>query len=108
MDSHRHGPMLEDALMPKCQLAQTFLPMKKKGKCIPKVASSSISQMTLEKNFILGSLVKFVFHRNVIHEFLFLKCDDQIVQRFLVANTNNCFEGNLHGQQARKYIFPIY
>jgi hypothetical protein len=44
MDNCRRGPTLEDTLTPKYQFVQTFLPMKKKGKCIPKVASSSTTQ----------------------------------------------------------------
>jgi hypothetical protein len=76
MDNPIRGPTLEDALMPKYQLALTFLPMKEKGKCISKVASSSTSPMTQYKNFLLGSLVKLVFHGNVVQEVLFLKCDD--------------------------------
>jgi hypothetical protein len=46
MDSHKWGPMLEDALMPKCYLVQTFLLVKEIGKRIPKVASSSTNLMT--------------------------------------------------------------
>ncbi len=56
---------------------------------------------------MFGSLVKFVLHNDVIHEVLFLKCDNQIVKRLLVANIDNCFEGDLHGQQAQKYILII-
>ncbi len=44
MDNCRRGPMLEDTLTPKYQFVQTFLPMKKKGKCIPKVTSSYTTQ----------------------------------------------------------------
>jgi hypothetical protein len=47
MDSRRWGPTLEDTLTPKYLHAQTFLPMKKKGKHITKVASSSTGQTTL-------------------------------------------------------------
>jgi hypothetical protein len=38
----------------------------------------------------------------------FLKCDDQIVKRFLITNIDNHFEGDLHGQQVGKYTLPIY
>jgi hypothetical protein len=52
--------------------------MKEKSKHIPKVASSSMSPMTSIKKFLLESLVKPIFHTNVVHEVLFLKCNDQI------------------------------
>ncbi len=47
MDNCKHGPMLEDTLTPKCLPMSTFLPMKEKGKRIPKVEGSSTNLMTL-------------------------------------------------------------
>jgi hypothetical protein len=79
----------------------------KQKKNIPKVAISSTSLMTLIEEFLAWKFGKPVLHRDVVHEVFFFKCDDQIAKRLLVTNTNNCFESNLHGQQARDYI-PIY
>jgi hypothetical protein len=56
---------------------------------------------------MFGSLVEFILHKNVVHEVFFLKCGDQIVKKLMVANIDIFFEGNLHGQQARKYTLPI-
>ncbi len=49
MDSRRSRHMLEDAFMPKSLPMQTFFFVKEISKHIPKVASSSMSSMTLEK-----------------------------------------------------------
>jgi hypothetical protein len=38
--------------MPKCLLANTFLLVKEKGKCIPKVEGSSTSPMTSIKELL--------------------------------------------------------
>ncbi len=52
------GLTLEDTWTPKYQLVQTFLPMKGKGKRIPKVASSSMSSMTLIEKLLTWKLNK--------------------------------------------------
>jgi hypothetical protein len=52
------------------------------------------------KNYVNDFMQVFLDdHRDVVHEVLFLKCYDQIVKKLLVTNIDNCFEGNLHGQQ---------
>jgi hypothetical protein len=51
-------PTLEDTLMSKCQPTQTFLPVKEIGKHIPKVASSSMSPMTLIEEFLVSKFSK--------------------------------------------------
>jgi hypothetical protein len=43
---HMRGHTLEDTLMPKPQLAETFFPVKEKGRRSSKVASSSMSLMS--------------------------------------------------------------
>jgi len=58
MENRRWGPMLEDALMPKSPIVQTFLLVKEIRKRITKVASSSTSPMTSIEELLAWKLGK--------------------------------------------------
>jgi hypothetical protein len=56
---------------------------------------------------MFGCLVKSILSEDIILEIFLLKCDDLIIKKLLVANINNHFKGDLHGQEVQKETFFI-